>query len=137
MSEPITGVSIKISVNTGTEASPVWTEVGGQRNATLNRSKAEINASDKTTQGWERTIGGLKKWSIDADGLYIYDDAGYAALENAFLTDQRVQVAMAMPDGKKRYGLAEITDFPIEAPYDDAATYSITLSGAGALNKEA
>ena len=30
-------------------------------------------------------------------------------------------------------GLATITDYPIEAPYDDAVTYSLTLEGVGAL----
>ena len=30
-------------------------------------------------------------------------------------------------------GLAIVTDYPIEAPYDDAVTYSITLQGKGAL----
>ena len=30
-------------------------------------------------------------------------------------------------------GLAVITDYPIEAPYDDAMTYSLTLEGMGAL----
>ena len=30
-------------------------------------------------------------------------------------------------------GLAVVTDYPIEAPHDDAVTYSITLSGMGPL----
>ena len=30
-------------------------------------------------------------------------------------------------------GLAIVTDFPIEAPYDDSVTYTITLTGMGAL----
>ena len=30
-------------------------------------------------------------------------------------------------------GLAVITDYPLEAPYDDAMTYSLTLEGMGAL----
>ena len=30
-------------------------------------------------------------------------------------------------------GLAVITDYPIEAPYDDSMTYSLTLEGMGAL----
>ena len=30
-------------------------------------------------------------------------------------------------------GLAVITDYPIEAPYDDAMTYSLSLEGMGAL----
>ena len=30
-------------------------------------------------------------------------------------------------------GLAVITDFPLEAPYDDSMTYSISLKGQGKL----
>lgn len=30
-------------------------------------------------------------------------------------------------------GLAVITDYPLEAPYDDAMTYSLSFEGMGAL----
>ena len=32
-------------------------------------------------------------------------------------------------------GNAIITDFPIEAPYDDALSYTVTLQGTGELSK--
>ena len=39
--------------------------------------------------------------------------------------------------GNKYEGTALITDFPIEAPYNDIATYSITLTGDRAYTKVA
>lgn len=110
--------------------------LGGQRNATLNRSAESIDATSKDTEGyWKESIQGFKEWSIDADGAYVTDDAAYAKLEEAFLNSENVDVYIQFPSGTKYEGNATITDFPIEAPYDDLVTYSLTLQGNGALKK--
>ena len=54
-------------------------------------------------------------------------------LETAF--NQNTVVDVKISDGTWGYqGKAIITDFPIEAPYDYAATYSLTLQGTGELS---
>ena len=108
--------------------------LGGQRGATLNRSAEVIDISNKVTGGWAEKMASLKEWSIDCDGIFVVDDQALVKIEEAFLNSKVVEVKIA--DEKWGYhGKAVITDFPIEAAYDDAATYSLTLEGTGALEK--
>lgn len=133
MANELRGMDIIVSVNTGTTAAPVWTAVGGQRNATLNRSAETIETTNKVSAGWKSFITGFKEWSVDCDGLYTLNDTGYAELEDAFSAGELVEIQIAK-DGVLNYkGSAAITDFPIEAAYDDVATYSVSFAGVGAL----
>ena len=108
--------------------------VGGQRNATLNREAEVIDITNKVSAGWTENMTSVKSWSIEGDGIFVVDDAALDAIEEAFLNGSWVQVKVA--DEAWGYtGRGVITDFPIEANYDDAATYSITITGSGALTK--
>ena len=110
--------------------------IAGQRSLTINRSADQIEVSSKDTEGgWKSSIAGMKEWSIDTDGLYIASDASMTKLSEAFNnSDQVCLVVKNTKTGQLMFGgQAAITDFPLEAPYDDALTYSITLSGNGAL----
>ena len=127
------GVDIIINVNTGTTETPAWEAVAGQRNATLNRSAETIDITNKLSGSWKENMASWKEWSIDCDGLVVFDDAGFMALETAFNAGDEVEIQVAI-DGTATYtGNAIISDLPIEAPYDDAATYAVTLVGTGAL----
>lgn len=131
--DEIRGIDILVSVNTGTAETPVYTAVGGQRGATLNRSSETIDVSNKVSGDWKKSISGLKEWSVDADGLLALTDAGFAALETAFNNSTEVLIQIAKGIELVYSGNAIITDFPIEAPYDDVATYSVSFTGTGAL----
>lgn len=110
--------------------------ISGQQGLTINRSADTIEISSKDTQGgWKSYLAGMKEWSIDNDGLFVPSDESHRILSQAFENSDPVCVKVV--DGKRKTGmfggLAVVTDYPIEAPYDDAVTYSITLSGMGAL----
>jgi TP901-1 family phage major tail protein len=108
--------------------------LGGQRGATLNRSSETIDITNKVSGGWTEKIASVKDWSVDCDGIFVVDDEALDAIETAVLSSTVVNVKIA--DANWGYkGKAIITDFPIEAAYDDAATYSLTLEGTGALEK--
>lgn len=110
--------------------------VAGQQGLTINRSKDSIEVTSKdTVGGWKSYIGGMKEWSIENDGLYVGDDASHKALTKAFNEDELVCLKVINQKEKKALfgGLAIVSDYPIEAPYDDAVTYSITLEGNGPL----
>lgn len=124
------GLDIKISVKNGAEDK----FLAGQRGATLNRSAETIEITNKVSAGWKENITSVKEWSIDCDGVFVADDAALSELETAFNANTLVDVKIS--DGTWGYtGKAIITDFPIEAPYDDAATYSLSLMGSGELTK--
>lgn len=128
----IKGIDILIMVETG---EGTFTKVAGQRGATLNRSADTLETTNKDTEGWKDFETAYKEWSIDADGLYVSDDNAYQVIEQAFMNSERIMVQMATPSGEKYQGEAVITDLPIEAPYDDMATYSVTIQGSGKLEK--
>lgn len=110
--------------------------ISGQKGLTINRSADSIEITSKDTQGgWKSKIAGMKEWSIDNDGLYIPGDESHNILSKCFGNSNPVCIKIV--DGKRKRGmfggLAVITDYPIEAPFDDAVTYSLTLEGMGAL----
>ena len=110
--------------------------VAGQKGLTINRSADTIEVTTKDTEGgWKGSIAGMKEWSIDLDGLYVTSDESQSILSEAFSSGSLVCVKVYNNKTRKGMfgGVASITDFPIEAPYDDAVTYSITLSGVGKL----
>lgn len=126
------GIDFILNVNTGTDSVPVWTKVGGQRGATLNRSADTVETTSKDSDGYKSYEASFKDWSIDADGLIVTDDAGWVEMEDAFEAGSKLKVQFVTASGDKYDGSVIITDFPVEAPYDDMATYSVTLQGTGA-----
>ncbi|WP_069649639.1 phage major tail protein, TP901-1 family [Caloranaerobacter ferrireducens] len=123
-------IKIEDSGNPGT-----YILLGGQRGATLNRSTETIDVTTKDSNGWRESEASIKEWSIEADGLLIESDTAYSQLETAYMNGTKVKVELNTAGGSKYTGDAIITDFPIEMPYDDAATYSVTLQGTGPLTK--
>ncbi len=110
--------------------------ISGQQGLTINRSADSIEITSKDTEGgWKSKIAGMKEWSIDNDGLYVPNDESHTILSQAFEDGDPVCIKVINGKTKKGMfgGLAVITDYPIEAPYDDAVTYSLTLDGMGRL----
>ena len=110
--------------------------ISGQQGLTINRSAESIEITSKDTEGgWKSKIAGMKEWSIDNDGLYVPGDESHTLLSQAF--DHSEPVCVKIINGKTKTGMfggmAVITDYPLEAPFDDAMTYSLTLEGMGAL----
>lgn len=126
------GVDFLIFVNTGTIVTPVYTKVAGQRGGTFTREADTLDMTSKDNFGWSDADYGVLSWSIEGDGLLEEADAGYLKLENAFMAKEVVKVRWQTAGGTTWTGDAIITSFPVEAPYDDSATYSVTLTGKGA-----
>ena len=110
--------------------------ISGQQGLTINRSADSIEVSTKDTAGgWKAKISGMKEWSIDNDGLYVPSDETHKELGKYFASGNAVCIKVINNKEKKGMfgGLAYVTDYSLEAPYDDAMTYSISLEGNGAL----
>lgn len=129
----IAGIKFLIMVNVGTADTPAFAVIGGQKGATLNRTADEIDASSKDSDGWGSSLAGLRKWSIEGDGLLYESDAALTKLEKAFAAGEQILVQLTMPWEEAYQGAAYITDLSIEAPDDAAATIKYTLSGCGKL----
>lgn len=110
--------------------------ISGQQGLTINRAADSIEINSKDTEGgWKSKIAGMKEWSIDTDGLYVTGDESHNILSKAFENGDSVCLKVINKKAKKGMfaGFAAVTDYPIEAPYDDAMTYSLTLDGQGKL----
>jgi len=127
------GIDFVLKVNTGTIDIPVYSILGGQRGATLNRSVDTIEVTTKHSNNWKEFLPSIGEWSIDADGLVVDSDVAFNELERCFMDRANLLIELTTPGGKTYKGTVIITDFPIELPYDDAVTYSAKLNGTGEL----
>ena len=131
----VKGVDFLVKLNTGTKELPSYVTVAGQRGSSLSRDAETMDVTSKDSDGWNESIAGFKSWAIDADGLLTEDDAGFLALEEAYMEGETVLISLTTPSGGKYEGNAIITSFPLDASYDDVATYEVSFTGTGKLNK--
>lgn len=130
----IAGADLILSVFDSTGAKLL--AIPGQQGLKINRSSDSVEVSSKDTVGsWKSKIAGMKEWSIDTDGAYIPDTDAHKELEKAFM--EGTPVCLKVTDRKKKRGifggLGVVTDYTIEAPHDDLATFSLSIEGNGAL----
>lgn len=130
----IEGNDVYLKVNTGTEASPVWTKVGGQKDATFDRGAGTIDTTDKDSEGWEENLPGLRNWSISFDAFIIEDDAGFLEIEDSFENRVQKQFQIITP-GHTYQGKATVESLSMSGPLGDAGVVSFGLKGTGSLAK--
>lgn len=114
---------------------PKWTLVGGQRDCTLDMSSDSIDASHKTSGGWQTKLQGLKTWSITYTGLQVMNDDGAKIMEYAFMNGKPVHAKIVYPDKSYQQGWASVTKFKKGLAYKDAATIDATLEGQGEISE--
>jgi TP901-1 family phage major tail protein len=125
------GVEVLIKVNTSATETPSFVSVLGQKGGTFQRGYDTIDLTSKDNAGWADADYGNGNWSISVDGNLEETDPALDKLEVAFLAAEVVKVQFVFPSGKAYEGNAIITDFSIEAPHDDVASYSLELTGKG------
>lgn len=131
-SNKISGIDVLLSASA--DGGTTQNVIGGQSGATLNRSTNVIEVSSKDGAGWTESIAGMKSWNVECEGFLVKDDAGLDALETAWENGDSITVEIAY-NGNTYTGEAILSDFPNEFPQDDAVTFSISLTGSGALSK--
>lgn len=141
MSEEATvGKDYLLYIEKTIEASPTdpWAIIGGQRSATVDESADEINVSHKTSGGYKSNLAGLTSWSVDFDGIMLLpgSDEGIEELKKAKTQKKTRKYKIRYPDNNFRIGVASVTSFSIETPYDGEATLKGKLSGNGPLSNE-
>lgn len=110
--------------------------IAGQQGLTINRDKDTYEVTAKDAKGgWKQFLGGFKEWSIDNDGVYVRSDNSHKKLKEAYESDDLllIKVTNQKEETDMFGGLVIVTSYPIEAPYDDAVTYTLSLQGTGAL----
>ena len=122
-----TGIDIVLKVNNKS--------IAGQLNATLSRSVASIDITNKINGDWKEHLGGTHTWRVKCSGLYILNAESLAILEDAFMNNDEIDVSIIY-NGKNYFGRALITDYPLSSNYNAQFKYNLTLLGTGELHNE-
>jgi TP901-1 family phage major tail protein len=116
--------------------------------ATLSTSKEIREVTTKDSVDWVENVSGMLSWTMATDGLVSYNVSGSTngveKLWEYYISEDPVSVYFAIksgttpswsPDTSKKYykGNAIVNQFDISASNKENATYSISLTGTGAL----
>ena len=85
---------------------------------------------------WKNYITGLMEWTASSEGDYSVgtDAEGKAALQEAFLAGETVDLKLYVDDTHYYSGEAIINSLSIEDPVDDVVNISIEFTGNGELS---
>ena len=106
--------------------------VAGQQNASLTRSMAPIDITNKVSGSWKESLSGTKTWQVSCNGMYVKDAESYRALENAFMNNEELTVKVMM-DNHSYVGQALITNLPLNAVFNTQFKYALQMLGTGEL----
>lgn len=109
--------------------------VAGQQNATLNRSMAPIDITNKINGDWRESLAGVRSWKVACSGMYVINAESLAQLEDAFMNNTELDVSLGF-NGKNYFGRVLITDYPVSAVFNGQFKYNISLLGVGELSRE-
>tara|TARA_S200002703_G_C3621254_1_gene190787 strand:+ start:58 stop:459 length:402 start_codon:yes stop_codon:yes gene_type:complete len=117
---------------------------GGSLQALAHCTSASISMNmdlrDKTSKsslGFSESLGGLRSWELSGDAFVEIGSITGADIEELWTTwESRAVVAVKFgASGMEYTGNALITSISIDAGVEENATYSISLTGTGALAK--
>jgi hypothetical protein len=123
----INGSDFLVLINTGTDEVPTYEVVGCQRDATLDETTAEIEASCKTSRN-TRVLAGRYKATLTLEGLYVPDDAAYQRLQQAMRNGEFVTLAQQQDGNVTEAADAVITNLSRSFPDQDVATVSASFT---------
>jgi len=109
----------------------------------LELSMDEIDQTNKDSGGWKSIIGGLRSWSVSCEALYQNEAVSSKKAFKDFWShiDARTAVTIELTitgasngDANVFYsGSAYVTSLSVNGGTEDQSTYSISLTGTGAL----
>ena len=120
------------------------TPTGGSLTAVAHSTSASISmnmdlrdSTTKSSAGYQENLGGLRSWELSGDAFVEIGAIAGADIEELWTTwEARTAVAVKFgASGMEYTGNAIITSISIDAGVEENATYSISLTGTGALAK--
>lgn len=120
------GTDVLLLVNTGTDQTPVWTVVGGQRDVEFSEKVDVIDVSSKDSAS-RKILPGRYSATVKLDSLYVPSDAAYDALQTAFRGRNKIKVQRQEGGTALEQADAIITELGLKAPDQGEAVISLTL----------
>jgi len=108
------------------------------RDFSISLDMETIDITSRDTSWWKKLLRGMRSWSISGSGLYSSDDPGKKVLQNFHddATDAVIAVILVLADGTiELSGDGILTNLSYDGPHADAATYSFSIEGTGALTQ--
>ena len=81
----------KLYYNTGTYASPTWSEISNVKDLTLNLDKDETDVTTRASGGFKEFVDGLIDAGIEWGMLWDDNDTPFAAIRTAFFDKTAVE----------------------------------------------
>lgn len=103
-----------------------YTEVGKQTDYTHDQEREAIDISAKQDDH-EQTLYGRKSDTISLDALYVEDDAGFTALEDALSNGNDIIVRRQEDGSELEEATAQVESISENQPDNDAGTVSVEL----------
>ena len=123
----VSGINMTLTI----EGDPL----GESRSFTIRFAQSLIDATSRDSAQWGESILGRREWTIDFEGLYIYNDVAKKCLLNHYSAKSPAQLTcvITMPDTATYTGECYLTSMDFAGPYEDALTISGSLQGTGAI----
>lgn len=126
------GLDAKLYLNTGSTATPTWSEITNARDVTLNLEKGEADVTTRGNNGWRAMVGTLKDASIEWEMVWDTDDANFTAIKNAFLNNDSVDLAAMDGDitdatSQGLRAVCSVTNFTRNEPLEEALTVNVSV----------
>jgi len=107
----------------------------------LSRERETTETNNFDSPNWTESISTMRNWSISAEALYVYTDAGQVAIEAAFASNTAVAVTLTSTAGTtgafQFTGNAWVTSLELEFETNEVVSYSIDIEGTGELTRSA
>lgn len=109
-----------------------FTPWAGQISFSLDQEKELIENGDKSTAG-DKNLVGKKSWSASLDQLYRGGIDGFDDLNEAYESDELIDVQVIYPNGSKKEGQAHMVSMSESWAKDSNDPISVSLTGEGLL----
>lgn len=128
------GRSMLLKVDMTGLSPTVFTQVAGMRATNIAINGNQVDISNKDSNGWQELLSdaGIRKLDISASGIFDSDaaDAG-VFLEKAALANTFIDAVVVFGNGVTFLGTWAISNYTLDGPYDNAQTFSMTLTNQG------
>lgn len=132
MPEVKLGLDAKLYRNTGSYASPSWSEVSNVKDVTLNLEKGEADVTTRAANGWRAIKGTLKEMTVEFEMLWLAGDSGFEAIKDAFLDNTTIEFlvldgSVSTSGNQGPRAEMDVISFSRNEPLEEGITVSVTI----------
>lgn len=106
-----------------------WAELTNTKDVTLNLEKSEADVTTRGNNGWKASLAGLKDGSVEFEMVWDPDDAGFDAIHDAYMNNNKIGLSImdgAIATGTGLQGDFAILNFSRNEPLEEAMSVAVT-----------